>query len=165
MLSDTVFNSIRTSFPWIISISLIVYIAIHNDSRFSYANAVGSFDFFNATEYNENETSTQVMLSTESPCHIQRHVVFLKTYKTGSETMAGIFRRFAAMQNLSIVMSTLMGGIVYSSLNFIIEYAYHVLLMFFHENFITKSSLKHGKKVTKSIYKNPFQQLTYKTQD
>merc|ERR1712131_372659 len=48
-------------------------------------------------------------------CSVNRHVVFLKTHKTGSETMAGIFRKFAIMNNVSTVISTVNGGHLYQS--------------------------------------------------
>ena len=43
-------------------------------------------------------------------CKENEHVAFLKTYKTGSETISGILRRFALLRNLSSAISVGPGG-------------------------------------------------------
>ena len=43
-------------------------------------------------------------------CTENEHVAFLKTYKTGSETISGILRRFALLRNLSSAISVGPGG-------------------------------------------------------
>ena len=43
-------------------------------------------------------------------CTENQHVAFLKTYKTGSETISGILRRFALLRNLSSAISVGPGG-------------------------------------------------------
>ena len=53
-------------------------------------------------------------VSTTAECIPTKKLVFLKTHKTGSETMAGIFRRYAIMNNVSTLMSTRFGGHLYS---------------------------------------------------
>ena len=67
---------------------------------------------FGISDQNDTESVT------EPVCTLQENVVFLKTYKTGSETMAGIFRRFAGMKNLSLVLSDILG------ISFKIDYFY-----------------------------------------
>ena len=76
-----------------------------------------------------SEISTNVTEVTETPkivpncqipncdiypeCRIQREIAFLKTHKTGSETMAGIFRKFAILNNVSTLISERVGGHIY----------------------------------------------------
>ncbi|XP_077989260.1 galactosylceramide sulfotransferase-like [Glandiceps talaboti] len=46
----------------------------------------------------------KVMFTNRSTCPKSKNVVFLKTHKTGSETMAQIFLRYGDINNLSIVL-------------------------------------------------------------
>ena len=67
-----------------------------------------------------NQTTTKITTAREeSECQKSDKIVFLKTHKTGSETMAGIFRRYAIMNNVSTLLSTRFGGHLYS------QNAYH----------------------------------------
>ena len=60
----------------------------------------------------EVETTTAAVNYLEK-CQKTEKIVFLKTHKTGSETMAGIFRKYALMNNVSTVLSSRTGGHLY----------------------------------------------------
>ena len=60
-------------------------------------------------------TAKQTTLDYLETCTESEKIVFLKTHKTGSETMAGIFRKYAIMNNVSTVLSTRPGGHLYGT--------------------------------------------------
>ena len=66
----------------------------------------------------ETEEITTAKVTTPNyleTCTESEKIVFLKTHKTGSETMAGIFRKYAIMNNVSTILSTRTGGHLYGS--------------------------------------------------
>ena len=105
---------IRQILPWFIVLALICYIfldkIIESSKNLSFSPIHNATDRPNRPRFGVGFTTppfladfnpTTLPSEEAEKCEIQKNVVFLKTHKTGSETMSGIIRRFAAMQNLS----------------------------------------------------------------
>jgi len=76
------------------------------------AEMVKMQSFTQTTEEASVETTTAPVNYLDT-CSKTEKIVFLKTHKTGSETMAGIFRKYALMNNVSTVLSNRQGGHLY----------------------------------------------------
>ena len=105
---------IRQILPWFIVLALTCYIfldkIIESSKNLSFSPIHNATDPPNRPRFGVGFTTppfladfnpTTLPSEKNEKCELQKNVVFLKTHKTGSETMSGIIRRFAAMQNLS----------------------------------------------------------------
>ena len=96
--------------------------------HFDYVSKIKSEDFkkyeklFQAKKVKQTQkyttSSTEIETTTAAvnyldTCEKTEKIVFLKTHKTGSETMAGIFRKYALMNNVSTMLSSHIGGHLY----------------------------------------------------
>ena len=122
--------------------------------------------------YLDNGTDCKLTnCNTYPSCPLQKNIIFLKTHKTGSETMAGIFRKFAIMNNVSTLFSIHKSGHLYQTgpsqylpldetkikmLGFDLPGAHYEMItnhMTWNETFIRTYMPKNATKIT--ILRNP----------
>jgi galactosylceramide sulfotransferase len=119
---------IQIIFPWFLFCLFIFYHfevvgKLKNESYDYYQKKV--FSELNSMKRLDTVSDTVAVIKanvmidtvTEQPkcSRIHREIAFLKTHKTASETMAGIFRKFAIMNNVSTLIGTSPGGHMYRS--------------------------------------------------
>ena len=110
MISVSLFDQYKSHIGWLVAIFLFIYhyatiVELKDQSVRAYQKMV-----FSEIEQMKKIDDPRAYLKT---CQPADKVVFLKTHKTGSETLAGILRKYALLNNMTSLLSCSTGGHLY----------------------------------------------------